>query len=536
MHKLNKRSTKQVLRQLTAAAAIGTMMVAPLAPAVSVLAEGRGTTEIAPTSTNFNFDASTASYQANATRPVGSNFANNFVLKPVSEVTNSIDDEVLLANLTSGSWHFQIQGTSDVLTRAQLNTALNARNAGAVTILASNMQTGEDSETLVIHLNITPLEISADDLEGLEISFEDRVFNGSSDVNTADIRIEGANDNQKLMTLQNSIHATYEQAGVNMVGNEPAEQNITVNSLNTTNLTFGEGVSSASIIEKLNSLGLKGVIKPAEAEEAATMVATSTGSTVTVSMEQTKNDIWNEHTKVIYSLKDANDKEVKSEAVAFTDTYTFEGLTQNSPYTLSATIVETDNFTGDTTIDSKDVETGFHAIDSWFTAHLQGTGDGTPPGGFTNQGGLGTIIGTTGQSRRLEELTLTGIFDGKGGVHHFDVSAHIQGYSQDVQGVVSENGNSITVGTRARSLRMEGISINIPQAARDQGLRVFYRVHLQGTGWSGWFSDGQFAGTRGQSRRMEPSRFMLLIQHQVTHCHLELHLTNKKAEQSSAFY
>ena len=35
------------------------------------------------------------------------------------------------------------------------------------------------------------------------------------------------------------------------------------------------------------------------------------------------------------------------------------------------------------------------------------------------------------------------------------------------------------------------------------GKRLLYRAHVQGVGWQEWKGEGEYAGTRGKSLRME---------------------------------
>lgn len=107
--------------------------------------------------------------------------------------------------------------------------------------------------------------------------------------------------------------------------------------------------------------------------------------------------------------------------------------------------------------------------------------------------GKGDFIGTTGRSLRMEAAHLTG------GTYKLSGSAHLQDLG-DVDGTVDANG-LLTLGTTGQSRRMEGLSLKVNST--NSNLRVFYRVHVQGSGWTGWFSDGEFAGTKGKSLRME---------------------------------
>ena len=58
------------------------------------------------------------------------------------------------------------------------------------------------------------------------------------------------------------------------------------------------------------------------------------------------------------------------------------------------------------------------------------------------------------------------------------------------------------IGTRGQSRRLEGFAIELtgPSAANYD---VIYMAHLAGTGDTGFFQNGQVCGTRGQSRQVE---------------------------------
>ena len=56
-------------------------------------------------------------------------------------------------------------------------------------------------------------------------------------------------------------------------------------------------------------------------------------------------------------------------------------------------------------------------------------------------------------------------------------------------------------GTRGESRRLEGASIAFSPPV--PGLSIQYMGHVQDVGDTPWMSDGQFVGTRGQARLME---------------------------------
>jgi hypothetical protein len=67
-------------------------------------------------------------------------------------------------------------------------------------------------------------------------------------------------------------------------------------------------------------------------------------------------------------------------------------------------------------------------------------------------------------------------------------------------GDVSFQGGAFA-GTRGESRRLEGFSLAIADGTPDLGIQ--YMAHLQDIGNSPWVDGGQFIGTRGESRRLE---------------------------------
>ncbi|GAC1350082.1 MAG: hypothetical protein NVSMB27_29230 [Ktedonobacteraceae bacterium] len=61
--------------------------------------------------------------------------------------------------------------------------------------------------------------------------------------------------------------------------------------------------------------------------------------------------------------------------------------------------------------------------------------------------------------------------------------------------------NGQVAGTTGQSLRMEAIQIQLDGVPPGVGVR--YRAHVQNIGWQDWVTNGQVAGTTGQSLRME---------------------------------
>jgi uncharacterized protein YjdB len=66
-------------------------------------------------------------------------------------------------------------------------------------------------------------------------------------------------------------------------------------------------------------------------------------------------------------------------------------------------------------------------------------------------------------------------------------------------------------GTRGQSRRLEGFQLSFNPGLVDLGMQ--YMAHLEGTADTGWYTDGQFCGTRGQSRRLEGFAIKLTGKH-----------------------
>ncbi|MDO4796878.1 MAG: InlB B-repeat-containing protein [Coriobacteriales bacterium] len=108
------------------------------------------------------------------------------------------------------------------------------------------------------------------------------------------------------------------------------------------------------------------------------------------------------------------------------------------------------------------------------------------------------LLGTTGQSKRLEAFTLTlpaavtNIY--AGGIAY---EAHVQG-----KGWMGEVADGALAGTTGKYKRIEAVKIHLTGELATH-MSVWYRVHSQTFGWSGWAKDGDPAGTTGLSKRAE---------------------------------
>ena len=137
------------------------------------------------------------------------------------------------------------------------------------------------------------------------------------------------------------------------------------------------------------------------------------------------------------------------------------------------------------------------------SGHVQTYGDVS---GVTN----GNILGTTGEAKRIEGITV-----------HLDTSSaevaqgNIQ-YAVHVQtyGWSDFMNNESFNGTRGESKRLEAVKIRLTGEIADY-YDVYYRVHVQSYGWLAWTLNGQPAGTEGYAKRMEAIQIKLVLKGNV---------------------
>lgn len=109
-------------------------------------------------------------------------------------------------------------------------------------------------------------------------------------------------------------------------------------------------------------------------------------------------------------------------------------------------------------------------------------------------------LGTTGEGKRLEGLTLQ--LGGDLSQLGISYGAHIQdiGWQED-------RSNGSFAGTTGQSKRIEALHIALGDSSV---YSIWYRAHVQGYGWLGWAKDGENAGTVGLSKRMEAIELVIL--------------------------
>ena len=117
----------------------------------------------------------------------------------------------------------------------------------------------------------------------------------------------------------------------------------------------------------------------------------------------------------------------------------------------------------------------------------------------------GNPAGTEGESKRIEaiEIRLTGEL---AEYYSVEYCVHIQDYG-DMQGWVADGA---LAGTTGESKRIEQIKVRIVPKGSGDSMSVKYRVHIEDFGWEGSYaSGGAMSGTSGQSKRLEAIEIFL---------------------------
>lgn len=132
----------------------------------------------------------------------------------------------------------------------------------------------------------------------------------------------------------------------------------------------------------------------------------------------------------------------------------------------------------------------------------------------------GMLAGTEGLSRRVEAVEIKIVekedsehaevtgrsYLSENSYENFSYSGHQQSYG-DLESV--ETGE--VLGITGQSKRLEGITINrdVSDSQAFQG-DIRYRVHCQDYGWLEWVKSGAYAGTKGESKRAEAIEIQLI--------------------------
>ena len=143
-----------------------------------------------------------------------------------------------------------------------------------------------------------------------------------------------------------------------------------------------------------------------------------------------------------------------------------------------------------------------------YRGHIQDLGDYPTDGSWVDSP---EIIGTTGQSKRIEgfEIKLTGDVPA-GMALRYNVHVQNKGWLYDEEDPADWPKDGEYAGTRGESLRIEAVKIVLTDADGKpvSGYSVQYRGHVQNVGdlptdESQWLADGAQLGTVGSSQRLE---------------------------------
>ena len=201
--------------------------------------------------------------------------------------------------------------------------------------------------------------------------------------------------------------------------------------------------------------------------------------------------------EAIYTAKAATNTQTGKVELAFqTDSFSVFSIVETPDAEL------TDNEADIDKPDTPDSDDIYDKVN--FSAHVQrriGTDDEADIAATVSDNGI-ISLGTHGQSRRVEKITLTGL-----DADEVEMTAHVQkrvDHPEDIADltqVVNEDG-SISIGTEHQSRRIEAFSMNLKGDLAEK-YDVYYRVHAQNYGWLGWAKNGEIAGTSGHSFRLE---------------------------------
>ena len=129
-----------------------------------------------------------------------------------------------------------------------------------------------------------------------------------------------------------------------------------------------------------------------------------------------------------------------------------------------------------------------------YQAHVQSNG-------WLNEVSNGATAGTTGQSKRLEAIKIN-LKNGNQSAVTYRV--HIQG-----TGWMNWVNSGEIAGTTGKSLRIEAVQIKLTGDYANS-YDIYYRVHVAGSGWLAWTKNGATAGSTGSALRAEAIEIKLV--------------------------
>ena len=109
----------------------------------------------------------------------------------------------------------------------------------------------------------------------------------------------------------------------------------------------------------------------------------------------------------------------------------------------------------------------------------------------------GQTAGSVGYSARMEALKINPP-DG----WELEVCVHVQDIGwQRYSGI--KHGNDTVIGTTGKSKRIEDIIIRVTNRPANDKRKLYFRVHQQDYGWKAWTEEGFASGTDGMGIRLE---------------------------------
>lgn len=108
---------------------------------------------------------------------------------------------------------------------------------------------------------------------------------------------------------------------------------------------------------------------------------------------------------------------------------------------------------------------------------------------------LDKTLGTTGQGKKIEALSLTYGDEGQSGIEY---TSHLQ----DIGWENSWHSDGDVTGTTGQNRRLEAIKINLTGYAASK-YDIYYQAHCSNVGWLGWAKNGEAAGTEGRGEQIE---------------------------------
>ncbi|MBC3797152.1 hypothetical protein [Acetobacterium tundrae] len=119
----------------------------------------------------------------------------------------------------------------------------------------------------------------------------------------------------------------------------------------------------------------------------------------------------------------------------------------------------------------------------------------------------GDTSGTSGRSLRLEGIKIN--LDSQGYDLGVSYQTHIQDIGWEADAGRGWKSNGVMSGTQGESKRLEAIQIKLTGTDADK-FDIYYQVHAQNYGWLDWAKNGESAGTAGLSLRLEAIRIVIL--------------------------